>query len=562
MSPNTSESASASADTRSSPFLPPLRPKPGMTLAELAALAGENARRTEVARSHLLRVGREDRRVGVYRALLQAATDETGNFVKVWTAVRDAEELRAESEIRPAVPMPCDLPTDGLDPRNESAHRLAYCVLEGQQEVPSPSELLARIAAPPPEDGPPPSDGLHPHGRRDMAEAAIQALDTLTERAPGGWPIYAVPWKHSLRETVATRLLGKARTALKEGADVALPVASLAAVVVLERDSRESGWKDTTWDTLRAFARDSALPPLIAAVLSAALDDARPVTKLADLVIGASRGRVPATPEAVADLVERAVRAVGCLSAKTIDPDPLRRAARRVLTLALADPTDGLLMASVLRELHILARWSEGATPRYLMAHCPLRSIAVHSPSRERRDRSALGIALLAQIEARDRGSDERAVQHGSRLSDVDVTCSSVLAGLAGEESLGVEARAVMRDVMDGRAGEDAQLAERVLRLVEGVPSVEAPAERTAAKDPEMLALAHLTMAIREKRPIPSQAECAEAAGCTKQAAQRWPSFRATWQMAKAGEKAGTLRRGVRDRRTGDVDAESQEESS
>lgn len=85
-----------------------------------------------------------------------------------------------------------------------------------------------------------------------------------------------------------------------------------------------------------------------------------------------------------------------------------------------------------------------------------------------------------------------------------------------------------------------------------GAPRPRPVGARDRAED---LALAHLTRALRMRRPVPSKAQCAKAAGCTRQAAQKWRAFGHTWKAAKAAEKSGTVRRGFRDRRTGAVDA-------
>lgn len=79
---------------------------------------------------------------------------------------------------------------------------------------------------------------------------------------------------------------------------------------------------------------------------------------------------------------------------------------------------------------------------------------------------------------------------------------------------------------------------------------------QASASRAEDRALAYLLRAIREKKPIPTKADCAKAAGVSRQATSKWAGFNATWQRAKASEKAEP-RRGRRDARTGDLDAEA-----
>lgn len=101
----------------------------------------------------------------------------------------------------------------------------------------------------------------------------------------------------------------------------------------------------------------------------------------------------------------------------------------------------------------------------------------------------------------------------------------------------------------------DAEKDEPDGGLAQDAPATPSDAGKQPKVAAEDLALAHLTGAIRNQRPVPSQADCARAAGVSRQAVNRMPNFRTMWLYAKAGEKA-SVRRG---RRTpaGDVEAEA-----
>ena len=255
-------------------FLPPLVPIEGMSSGDSAALAAENARRAERGRALLASVGPQEARFRVYAALLHAATDDVGNLVRLFDAVRDARELHPDGDARRIAPLPAPYPTDELDSRNDAARTVAYRVLEGAEQLPESGELLTSLDTPRP-DRAPPSDGVPFRDRRRLAEVVEESLDWATESSSAGWPTFVVPWEHAWRERTAVLLIGKARAAARVGGDPSRMLASLSAVVLLERDSRERGWRETTWDALRAFVTESALAPLASAVLREAIEAAR-----------------------------------------------------------------------------------------------------------------------------------------------------------------------------------------------------------------------------------------------------------------------------------------------
>lgn len=119
-----------------------------------------------------------------------------------------------------------------------------------------------------------------------------------------------------------------------------------------------------------------------------------------------------------------------------------------------------------------------------MLAGASLRSVVTGSPSRERRDRAAIAIALLATLEARDRGTDEREVEHGSHLADHGVTCSSVVVDVLSNGEVSGPVKALLRDVMDGGGAHGAALAERALALLEGGNSPDAPSASGATPAP------------------------------------------------------------------------------
>lgn len=89
----------------------------------------------------------------------------------------------------------------------------------------------------------------------------------------------------------------------------------------------------------------------------------------------------------------------------------------------------------------------------------------------------------------------------------------------------------------------------------DGEPAATAPSRHASSIPPEDAAIGYLTAAIRAGGPIPSQADCARAAGRTRQATRRWPTFLRVWRNAKSSEGSGSPRRGYRDARTGALEA-------
>jgi hypothetical protein len=107
------------------------------------------------------------------------------------------------------------------------------------------------------------------------------------------------------------------------------------------------------------------------------------------------------------------------------------------------------------------------------------------------------------------------------------------------------ESRRIVRAVLD-----DAEPAE-LLALLRPDVTASATKRRPRGKEaPEDRALAYLARAIREGQDIPSMAECARAAGCSRAAVKNWSLFQAAHRTAKAGAKSGSVRRGYRDART------------
>lgn len=76
---------------------------------------------------------------------------------------------------------------------------------------------------------------------------------------------------------------------------------------------------------------------------------------------------------------------------------------------------------------------------------------------------------------------------------------------------------------------------------------------------PEERARQFLLAEIARGASVPSITACAKHVGCTRQAADKWQEFRATFERAKRAEAASrpSIRRGYRDARTDGIDAEA-----
>lgn len=125
------------------------------------------------------------------------------------------------------------------------------------------------------------------------------------------------------------------------------------------------------------------------------------------------------------------------------------------------------------------------------------------------------------------------------------------------DDPLAALARAVCQEI---EPADDRQFA-RALRTAWGSERRDAAAvleasrgEEAAPATNEELARRYLLNAIVLDRTVPTITECTRAAGCTRQAAAKWPVFRAEWDRAKDAERASP-KRGYVDARTGQVDA-------
>ncbi len=124
-----------------------------------------------------------------------------------------------------------------------------------------------------------------------------------------------------------------------------------------------------------------------------------------------------------------------------------------------------------------------------------------------------------------------------------------------GEDSVGTRVGRTPGD------GDGTETSGARFRADHGEVSSPEPAAKQApaSQRPEDLAIAYLMRAIREEEAVPSLSECARAAGVTKQATANWTHFRRVWKNAKA-TRGGRIRRGYRSARTGDIEAEADDD--
>jgi hypothetical protein len=264
---------------------------------------------TEVP-SFLARIYASDRD-RVYCSLLLAAGEPTGNVVHLATAVRDLAsagpldfaaiqhgggplEMRIATSrgtqlscteanagvVRDLVDL-CG--ASGLDPRNETARRIARGVLVETMTLPKAQVLTSAIAVSP-EDIPESlfdSEVLDPRTARLLSECVLRVIPAGAGPS-GEWPYVALPRNHDLREGLAVRLL----TDKPEASD------GIAALIVLERASGTMRWSAETLAQLRGTT--VPMPRLLAQVL----DGNRPVLDAAQLLIPETRatGAAPKKP--------------------------------------------------------------------------------------------------------------------------------------------------------------------------------------------------------------------------------------------------------------------------
>lgn len=323
-------------------------------------------------------------------------------------------------------------------------------------------------------------------------------------------------------------------------------------------------------------------------------------------------------PDPTGDLMARAMRACGFPPRGSDSPGRLRHLARDLVLSAWCPGPGGVLDDDIRQALEAAA--VAGATPRearLALARAAGRRIQWR-PGRPTlaadRERTCLLLAALARV---DRHEYER---HG-----VQVPGESSLAELRRwitQEGVDRKVSALLREAEVGSPRAEDDFCNRLEGLLRGVeerlaaaplagpptppvaaprpapaaaevrtpaPSVQAPAAEASPIDssfrqpsggdpgrppgegeggakprapmrPEDVALIYLGRAVREGRPIPSRTECALAAGVTKQATMKWELFSSAWRNARKTEKK-SIRRGYRDARTGDVEAQADDDS-